>query len=468
MVNKHRVETFIVPRLGVATPVAGTTLYNATTGTPNLAVGGFGVYEVIDTTGNHVAVNNAAVTVANTPFWKIVMRRDTSLDTLPLPLRTYSESAVVDASCKVTARGTSAAIPNNNLVLVGAAVGSAGEIPVNNETEYIVNCSMRGWNTDLYNGMNRPLKMGRFTTPDYSVSTFYTVVDQQVDHIIGNVAYDFNNQSWTQAIALCINSTADAGLAALDNVIDITTVAASAIGDVIIIGHMDDGQAITLTMDRDLIQTFNELIANVPASANWLLVPYARLTTANVAVATRAISGGRVAADATAVVDQLLFLALDRAPAAYQEAPQEKERLLVGLDGGFDTTTNLETVVDPNEGAGLGTDLLNWYRDIQSHRMYVGGGKAWQPNHVEFGNEIERTGFYDVYVIEHCKARLASSGMPSVSPQVTIVALLNRTAGDAVTNPFYTGVANPQKTYLQTFLNTWMPTTQYPYTALAL
>ena len=101
------------------------------------------------------------------------------------------------------------------------------------------------------------------------------------------------------------------------------------------------------------------------------------------------------------------------------------------------------------------------------NRLYP-GGKKWQPNSVRYSNEIQENAIYDVYVIEYCSNRTATSGLLSVSPQRIILAVINQEIGSAVTNPFFTGVVNPQKTYIETRLNTWMPTTGFPFTALAL
>lgn len=477
MVNKHKVENFIIVRPATTAVAPGTTLYNTATGTSNIPVGGFGVFEVdvlTGATGNHVSAL-VAMTVTNTQYWKIMLRRDTSFDTTPLALRTYQESPIIDASCKVTARGITAAIRNNGLWTIGAVNATAGAVPINNETEYIVNGSLHGWNTQLYNGRNTPTKMGRFTSIDYTSSTFYTIATQQRDHILGNVAFDFNNQSFTQLMAFGIELTG-VTVPGANNALRISTIAASAIGTNVIVGFTDEGQAIILTLDADLLQTFTllqtALAAAGHATAN--LIPYARPTAANLAVATRLITGGRNAGVADAVVDMLGFVALDMRRAAYNETPQRKERPAIGLDGGFDVSTSSAMTVDAFEGAGYAESVLQWYLDIQSHRMYP-GGKRWQPNHVEFHSEIVTGGLYDIYVIESCKNPLATSGMPSVSPQITIIAILNYTVGGSTRlNPGYNyaglgvGVANPQKAYLEARLNSWMPTTMYPYAPITL
>lgn len=458
---KHRVRNYIVPRLGAAIPADASSLYDATTDAVNLAVGGFAMYEPVlnagglITSGNQTAVV-AAATATNTPFFQFIQHRDKSMDTNPLYERTFEKSPVFKPGNITAFRGTAARLRNNHVTLIGAAAAAAGAVPVNNETEYIINGSLKGWHTDMYNGESRVLYMGRFTTPDYSVSTLYTVVNQQRDHILQNVAYDFNQQTTGQLLmAFCIDTTAAAPVGA-GQAYTVASVAALTIGASIIIGYNDNAQPIRLTLDADLIETFRLLAAALPGGS--LLVPYARPTAANLAVAGRIVAGGRVAADATAAVDHIAVLTLDLKRSAYHEVKNRKERGLVGVDGGFDVTTSVNVnAVDANEGAGFGKDLKFEFASFLGHRAYP-GGKPWQPNYVAFPNEIEEDGWYDVYVIESKETPFATDGMPSVSPQVTVVAVLNRQIGTAVTNPYFTGVVNPQRTYIETRMNSMAAT----------
>jgi hypothetical protein len=466
MITKHKVETFIVPRLGAAIPADAARLWNPTTDADLLAIGGFAFYEPVVGSGNPEAVI-AAATVTNTPSFKVIHRRDESGDLNPLQPKKYIQSGEIKADCLVSAKGASARLKNNGCWMIGAPVGSVGEVPVLDETEYMVNAALRGWRTDMQNSTyNTPLKMGRFTTPDYTVSALYTTVDQQVDHIIGNVAFDFNSGSPTDIVALCINTTTTANIANGD-VIDITAAGALAIGATIIIGYTNAGQPIRLTVDAQLIEMFRLLVTAYGMAGTEQIVPYALPTAANLAVANRNITGGRVAGSITTNVDQLLFISLNKKLAFYDEVFQTKERVNVGLDGGFGETTLSERAVSGSEGQGLGKELAQVYGDMFGNRLYP-GGKKWQPNSVRYSNEVEENAYYDVYVIEYCANRTASSGLVSVSPQKVIVAVINTTIGTAVTNPFFTGVVNPQKTYIQTRLNSWMASTGFPFTALAL
>lgn len=465
MITKHKVETFIVPRLGVAIPADAARLWNPTTDADLLAVGGFAMYEPTVGSGNPSAVI-AAATVTNTPSIQFVHRRDESNDRNPLQPRKYIKSGEIKADCLVSARGASARLKNNGCWMIGAPLGNAGAVTPFDETEYLLNASLHGWRTDLQNGYNTPLKMGRFTTPDYTASALYTIDDQQVDHILGNVAYDFNSSSPADIVAICINTTATANLAAGD-VITITAAGALALGATIIIGYTNAGQPIRLTVDAQLIEMFGLLVSVYGMAGTEQIVPYALPTADNLAVVNRNITGGRVAASATTDVDQVLIISLNKKLAFYDEVFQTKERVNVGLDGGFGEATLSERAITTSEGQGLGKELAQVYGDMFGNRLYP-GGKPWQPNSVRYSNEIEENAYYDIYVIEYCSNRTASSGLSSVSPQKVIVAVINLEIGTAVTNPFFTGAVNPQKTYIQTRINAWMATTGFPFVALSL
>ena len=465
MIRKYSVEKFIVVRPGTAVPTPGDRLYNFTTDSINIPVGGFGIYRPVANSGNPEATP-LTPTVTNTREWQVIMHRDKSMDRSPLSERTFEESAVIRPTCNVSAKGTGARVKNNNLWLVGASNSvSVGNVPVSDETEYIVNVALHGWRTDLYNGLNTPLMMGRFTTPDYFSSTLYTVTNQRRDHLLQNLALNFNENTVGQVVAICIDSTANAPVGAGQGTL-VSAVVAGTPGTNIVIGYTDLGQPITLTLSVQIIRTFALAVAaGLPGTA--VIVPAARPTGDNLAVATRIVAGGRVAGGTGAVdasVDHIAFLVLDSANAYYQEAPQTKDRIIVGLDGGFNVGTSNRSLVNPSEGAGYASELLQMYIDIEGYRQYP-GGKRWQPNHVRYHDEVVENGIYDIFTITSCEEHTASNGLPSVSPRTTIVAILNtETVGFAG----YTGVVNPQKTYFQNMINSWMASTTFPHTTISI
>lgn len=457
MIRKFRVPTFIVPRAGIAVPTPATRLWNFTTDSVNLAVGNFGVYRPVANSGNP-EVAPLTPTLANTKKLQFILHRDQSADTTPLAPYAFIKSPEIDAECPVSVTLTNGSAKHNMAWVVGDLNANAGKVPVNDETEYILNASIHGWRTDLYNGLNTPLRMGRFTTPDYFSSTLYTTEIQRRDHLLHNLAYDFNTQSMGEVVCLCLDA---AGVApGAGGAVSLATIAGYTPGTTIVVGYKDDGQPIRMTLDRDLIKTFNELATALGGTVK--VVPYARPTGQNLAVATRIVAGGRTAGTPQSNVDHLVLIPLDQKRAAYDEVSQTKERIIVGLDGGFGSSVNSRTAVRVEEGSGYGRDLMQQYLDFQGHREYP-GGKRWQPNSVHYPNEILENGLYDIFVITTCENRTASSGMPSQSPQVIKIAILNTTTSGFAG---FTGVTNPQRTYLVNLLNSWMASTSFPHTTL--
>jgi len=462
---KERVTNFIIMRPGTAVPAAGDRLYDFTTDVLNIPVGGFGAYTGVANSGNPEAVNPATVTTATAEYLQFIQRRDTSADTTPLNQRDLEESHKIGPNCQIKANGTGASVKNNDVWLLGAPNGTVGAVVVEDETEYIVNSGSRGWRTDLYNGNNTPYKEGRFVTPDYFASTIYTTTVQQRDHLMQHVAYDFNIQSMYDVITLCIDSQATVTPTPQNNVITVAQAAALSAGDNIIIGFTDAGQPIRLTVDADLIQTFTLLAAALPSGTGTeQIIPYARPTADNLAATGRLVAGGQAAGTPDAEVDHLMFLSLDHKRATYDEVSQTKERIEVGFTSGFTISTSIVNAVTPSEGSGYYRDVLEWYRGTQGHRIYP-GNKPWQQYFVEYGTELVPNGIYDIFVIDSCDKNFASPGVLSEHPRRTVIAVLNtETAGFAG----FTGVANPQKAYVQDTINNWVGSTMWPHTAISI
>jgi hypothetical protein len=475
-------------RPGVVNAAAGDRLYNFVTDAINMPVGGYGVYtQFIDSSapelnsGNPIAIDDAnilaGVTAAvdqygNTAagpinYIQFIQHRDKSNDRTPLYESTLEQSPKINGSCFLRATGRGATTKQNSSWIIGDQDGTIGAVPVNDETEYIVNSGLRGWRVDLYNGNNTPWKAARFTTPDYFASTIYTTEVQRRDHLLQHLAYDYNEQRTqmhVDSVAICLENPAVTVPSGANNANTLTTVAGLSAGDVIIIGFTDAGQPIKLTLDNDLIQTFGDMFA--PGNPYGLtgaevIIPYARPTTANTAVAGRIIAGG-VAPGGDAEVSQLIFVALDQAEAYYDEASQTKDRIQIGLESGFNSATTTGELTDASEGSGYHEEVLQYYRDTHGHRKYI-GNKPWQQYFVEFPQELVPGSIYDIFIIDSCDNAVASSGMPSFSPQRTIIAVQNQEVEGFVG---YTGVVNPQKTFVQNVINEFMTTTIYPHTPI--
>lgn len=456
MMRKSRVENFIIPRSGVAVPATGARLYNLTTDAINLGVGGFGAYTGVAGSGNPAGVNSATISATSVDYFQFFMRRDMTNDATPLGISQFETSPQINASCFLRATGAAARVKLNSSWVIGDLDGNVGAVPVLDETEYIATSGLRGWRVDLYNGNNTPTKQGRFTSPEYSTSTVYTTTVDQRDHLMQHVAYDYNSHNPKEVVAICID-TNDVGGAAV-TVADLTTGGGATAGTSVIIGYTDENQAIRLYLDNEIIATFDELVANGTFAGTEGVVRYARPSADNLAAPVP------TAGDGTNNVDKILFLALDAKEATYDEVSQTKARVTVGLTGGFGTSTLSAMGTAPSEGSGYYKEVLNYYRGSHGHRKYI-GNKPWQQYFVEYTTELVPGAIYDIYVIDSCNNRTASSGMPSVSPERTVIAIQNFETPGFVG---YTGVANAQKTYVQAVINNYMNSTTYPHTTISL
>ena len=145
-------------------------------------------------------------------------------------------------------------------------------------------------------------------------------------------------------------------------------------------------------------------------------------------------------------------MSIDYELATYDDMALTKNRLEVSLSSGT-TTANARRneAARPSEGNGLPHQLSLLYRNTEEYRTYA-SARNWGANHVAYPSETLTNEVYDIYVINHCHNRVATSGMPSFSPHQTILALVNTERAIGV-SPYSTGVANPQKTYLEALLN---------------
>lgn len=466
MSRKARVEEFIIPRAGTAVQSAATDLYNSTTDNYNLPVGGFGIFtENSSATSSIPETVNGTPTISNTSYLEFILRRDQSQDSNPLPPRELEMSGKIYPNCQLRAVGTAASLKNNSAWTIGAVKTAADAVNVLDETEYVVNVAGHGRRIDQQFNKTTPLQMGRFTTPDYFSSSIYTTTEQQRDHLLHNLAYDFNRQSPIMAVAICIDSQATTTPSAANNVITVAQAAALNVGDNIVIGFNDDGQPVRLEVDQDLIQTFTLLVASLPSGTGTeQIIPYARNTSANTSVVGRLIAGGQSAGTVDAEVDTLMFISLDERDAYYQEDPATKRRITVGLDGGFSTAVNNTNHFGPSEGSGYARELKQWYEDTQEHRIYNGTVKDWQMEQVRYGNEIVTGGIYDYFIIDYCYNRFTAMAAPSISPRRLIIPILETENYDSFAG--YTGSVNPHKAYVEDALNNWVGSTAYPHTTI--
>lgn len=463
MITKHSQTKYFVLKPGVAMPAAPTTtFYNASTDAININTGVGGFYNIVAGSGNHTLVtpplNNAGRQI------KFIQKRDKSGDRNPLYNYPLIESHWIDASCinGIQIQAVAAALPTNNLHLVGASnVATSGLIPILDEFTYKIQTSGHGDRTDWYNSVyNTPTTFGYYTTPDLSATTLTDI--QKRDLIIESLIANYNTKTQSMSFGICIESDASAVVAANNEVL-ISSLGDGtiAIGTSVIIGYNCEGDAVRFIMDASYQETFRLLDVALTAAgfATAKLVPYLTPDTAN-------LPAGVAVAGTTKTVDHFAVVSIDEGLGYHDYRMATKRRLTVGLAAGFDGTTKTEVVV-ASEGQGQAHQIAIAYNDVNGYEE-VSRPKAYQAYHVAFPNEVLKDAMYDYFVIEHCSTRTASSGMPSMNNQTTIIAVVNTEVGDAISNPYFTGVANPQKTYIQGCINDFITNNNLGIAALAI
>jgi hypothetical protein len=444
MISKHSQTKYFILDPTVAAPGVGSDLYTGA-GVLNLAVGSAGLYGPNPGSGNHVEVGAGGPGSA----FQIIQRRDTSQDRSPLYNRPFEQSDWINAFCSegIIIDQSNAALGSNDSHLVGDA-SAAGSIVPADLTTYQIQVSGHGDRTDWYNGgYNTPTIFGFYTTPDFSLTTL--TVPQQRDTIVAELALDVNdNKTQQMAFAVAIESAgtaAGSGAVLVSDLGDGTV----AVGSTVIIGYDKQGQPHQFVLTVEMQESFAALDVRLTALgfATALVVPYVVSGTTNApAPAVAPVAG------TTNVCDMIYVMALDEGKAAYDFRMQTKRRVEVGLVSGLDNVPQ-ERISVGSEGQGYGHQLDIQYR---MHNRYEETNRSRMPYesyHLEFPNAFLPNAFYDYFVIEHCDGRTASSGMPSVNKFTTIIAVVNFTIGDATSNPFFTGVANTQRTYIRNMLN---------------
>lgn len=425
-------------------PVATTRLYNTSTEVINVKDGFGAFFKEVTNSGNPESVHGTTTPAGvNAPI-RFIQNRDTTQDRSPLYSRPFEESQWISSQCflGVKISQQNASLPCNNMIFVGpdASTGSV-DIPVLDEFTYRLQVSGHGDRTDWYNSVyNTPTVFGTYTSPDWTTTSYTTAEARALT--IESLAYNFNGNNQNIAVMVCLE-TAASGSTGNILLTALTTPATYPNGTKFTIGYTLAGQPVTITMDNAIREAFAALETANPGME---LRPYLLPGT------TPAPAGVPIAGDGTVVTDNFAFLAIDEGQAYYDYKMATKRRITVGLIKGFDNVLQ-EVVALPEEGTGLGRQLSIMYKANEQYNQ-TARPQPYMSYHVSFPNEILENGFYDLFFVEHCHQRLATSGMPAVMPHTTVIAVLNHTLGGSLlVNPYYNATANPQKTYLVDTLN---------------
>jgi len=455
MITKHSQTKYFVLHPNAVGPTGVGTLYSTATFLPTMPVNALGFYSPVAGSGNHNHSNGAPGTA-----FKVIQRRDTSGDNSPLYNRPWDDSSWINASCSigVVMNQVNAALGSNDCHLVGNPAVTADDIVPADLTTFSLQASGHGDRTELYNSnYSTPTTFGTYTTPDFSLGTL--TVAQQTDMIVANLAMDFNNKSKDMSFVMALSSAGGAGTGATP-ILNLSN-GTVAVGTEVILGFDSSGNTHSFILTSEMVTSFAALEAALVAAPYSFgagavdLVPY-------VIPGTTGPAAGYVRAGLTNTMDMFAFMALDEGKAMYDYRMATKRRIEIGLTAGLDNVPQVR-VATGDEGEGYAHQLQIAYREHNMYEQHHVSRMPYNSYNVEFPNTILADGFYDYFIIEHCDQRTATSGMPTVNFETTVIAVINTTIGDATTNPYFTGhawAANAvtQRAYLVTALQSFNAT----------
>lgn len=404
--DKVRVEKVLVAAAGTVIEPTAQALYNAN-GNSNLATGQVGFYNA----ANNTSFVGAGATM---PVFFIAQGRDTSNDPPQLPYRPIERSENIVVTNGVVFAGEICAIPTNNTWLLE-------DINVTDEEIYETRIAFHGRRSDIYNGRNVPAIYGSFTAPNYTeaiAAGTYASLAAAEDHLVQNIVADLQAQGSKSThapsvIAIALDST-DAG----SHTVTVADLIAASAGDKFTIGWTNGeiARPVQLTMTEALIATITAIEDAGDIADTAGVVPV--VVTAEAATQ----SSLDIAGTGTSRADQILLIAPDVRLAAHDKIKQVKERITVGLTSGYNTSTVTKTeVADPSEGAGLGRNWQLFYESTDGLRKFESTIPGLDGQRIEYPSDIVPGSRYAAYMFYHNSRGMASSGLQSESPYLTIV-----------------------------------------------
>jgi hypothetical protein len=472
MIEKASVDKIIILNKDVALPTAGDRLFNPATAGDVLPIKGVGIYEPVPGSGSP-----EATTGSSTRYIEVIKRRDTTADSSPLPDRFYERSGLISLDCihGLEWSGAKAALGTSQSVLVGAPAGEAGQIEVIDNIEYSMVIVADGYKTDQIYGHNTiPTLHITETFEEFGVSpglTTYGSDEQARDFIIQKIVDKHNVLSSSQGDVLSVAVAIATDVSSLGGATAYNTTALTAlpVGSQLTIGYNHDSTPVNLLLTTDVKNALLALLAAANAKAGVTtasIVQYALPSALNqTALGASKTAGGQGVNNAR--VEFFGLVAIDVEEAYYDETFSRKRNIRVGLnpDGGFGSSTYVKEASVADMGTGSGKYIKQWYKNVEHYSQYL-SAKDYGAMHIAYPDDIVESGMYDVYSLYYCSNRTSNSGNPVIMPKRLIMCVPNFTVGDASTNSFYTGTANPQKAAVEAIMNTFVNRVGLPSVSL--
>ncbi len=425
--NKRAVETFLVVKADQAlfnTGSSTVSINQLTTGgavpkgTTTLADGQVGVFAA-DGYGS-AGINNAIAsgnTILHAPQIYIAagLPRDASTnlgEAQPYPLwrRPYERSGNINGSNQAIGTYQAYRDPQFSAWMTGNPIGTAGEVNIIDETEYIIQIAETGYANDIfYSSTATNVIQGSFVTPNYTA--LGTV--NPVDHLIQNIAYDFNRNSIHLGIYNNNVFHGNSNIIAFAISPDATTgedISALSAGDVVtVVSNVNLGG--TITMTDPLIETLQDALAsNTDWPSDSSIVPIDLSTAGTNAVGDSA--------------EGIIFVSLDRNTAYVDRIPFLKSTIKAGLNAGFDYVSVYNAMANEmDEGQGTYRQVLDQYKKTHHQRLYNLNQTEFPI--IEFPHPFTSTAKYNQFIITHIDSNQIDTTNVSESPLKTIVCVPN-------------------------------------------
>lgn len=422
--NKRAVETFLVAK--------STDLYNVTAGANNnitdltgaidpkgttvLADGELGIFAAGDGLLGINLSTDTTPTIAETGSIYIAagLPKDSITNlgaNAPYPLwrRPFERSGNINGRNGVIGTYQAYKAPQYSTWTVGAPLGGAGEVNILDEQEYSIQIAEFGYSNDIfYSSSATNVIAGSYVTPNYTA----LATTNPVDHLLQNIAYDFNRNSRhlgiynnnvfhgnSNIIAFGIGKAAAAG----------SQITALTVGNVYtVVANVNLGGTIVMTAAIRAALTAGASTYTGGAAGTTELIPI-DLSTAG----TAALNAG---------IEAIVFVSLDRNPAYIDRIPFLKSTIRAGLTRGFDyATVRSAKSQDVHEGTGTSRLMMDQYRKTHNQRLY-------NLNHVEYPIIEFPTPFtdgetYNQFILHHEEVNQIDTTNISGNPLKTIIAV---------------------------------------------
>lgn len=404
MIEKQSKQNLIVLK-PTSTRVADNARLANSEGVATVGLDTIGLFGKVLGSSNPIAVANADL--GNYRELEIIYRRNTANDRSPLPMMPFIKAGKISKDCQLTITRTNANTAESSQSWFIGGNTATTKVQVGDELNYSINAAHDGSRVRMfYSEYTNPSVRINYTSPDYTVDfASYTEDDKRAD-VLSKLAHKYNqfslaNNAYSLVFTISFGTTGQGQTAAAIN--------ALALGTQIQVGVAESGEPFYVTLTADLKNTLVAAMAKVSSelsvsAANTSLVIYNALDNTY----------------AGAKPNGLLFIANDLDKAYFDEVYVTKTQLYVGTEGSLTTAKKFETTA-AKELVGASEYIKKLERDI--FNLNYPTGKPQGSMHIEYPSNVVDGTFYDLITIQHCVNRTATSGFPSISSQVTLIAI---------------------------------------------